>query len=461
MRVSNAGPTRRRESIDRDWTKGSISANLLSMSWPMIVGGTLNMLGPTIDMIWVGKLGEASIAGVGVSGMVVQVVNSMTMGLFTGMRAMIARFVGAGDTEGANHVARQAFVVGIVFSLAMAVIGIFLADPLLVMLGVDPEVVSEGAAYLRINFIGMVTLTFRMMTEATMQASGDAIRPMRIAIFFRLFHIALCPFLVFGWWIFPHMGVSGAALTNVLSQALGAGIGMWFLFAGYTRLRLTMKGFKFDPAVIWRIVRIGIPASVTGMERTFGQLALMWFVVPFGTIAVAAHTVGQRVDQLVTLPFMAFGQAAGILAGQNLGAGEPERAMKTGWIAVGISTSFLLVVSGLLLLWAAPIASIFTPSHDLIGQTAIYIRIQLVGYAAFGFTMVLSQVLNGVGDTLPVMIFALLGMWIVQVPVAFLLSHYTDLGVAGVWWGMVAGVIVRAVVYLFYFRAGKWKTKKV
>jgi len=461
MRGRNTGPIRRQESIDRDWTKGSISANLLSLSWPMIVGGTLNMLGPTIDMIWVGKLGEASIAGVGVSGMVVQVVNSMTMGLFTGMRAMIARFVGAGDTESANHVARQAFVVGVVFSLIMAAIGIFLADPLLVMLGVDPEVVSEGAAYLRINFIGMVTLTFRMMTEATMQASGDAIQPMRIAIFFRLFHIVLCPFLVFGWWIFPRMGVTGAALTSVLSQALGAGIGMWFLFAGYTRLRLTIKGFKFDPGVIWRIVKIGIPASVTGMERTFGQLALMWFVVPFGTIAVAAHTVGQRVDQFVTLPFMAFGQAAGILAGQNLGAGEPERAMKTGWIAVGISSSFLLIVSGILLLWAEPIASIFTPSQDLIDQTAIYIRIQLVGYTAFGFTMVLSQVLNGVGDTLPVMLFALLGMWLVQVPVAFFLSRYTDLGVAGVWWGMVAGVIVRAVIYLFYYRAGKWKTKKV
>ncbi len=461
MRGIEAGRTRRQEPVDRDWTKGSIPTNLLSLSWPMIIGGTLNMLGPTIDMIWVGKLGEASIAGIGVSGMVVQVVSSMTMGLFTGMRAMIARFVGAGDAEGANHVARQAFVVGAVFSLIMAAIGIFFADSILIMLGVDPDVVSEGTAYLRINFIGMVTLTFRMLTEATMQASGDTIRPMRIAIFFRVFHIALCPFLVFGWWIFPRMGVSGAALTNVFSQALGAGIGMLYLFAGHTRLRLTMKRFRFDPRLIWRIVKIGIPASITGMERTFGQLALIWFVVPFGTIAVAAHTVGQRVDQFVTLPFMAFGQAAGILAGQNLGANELERARKTGWIAVGISSSFLIVVSGLLLLWAKPVTSIFTPSRDLIDQTAVYIRIQLVGYTAFGFTMVLSQVLNGVGDTLPVMLFALLGMWLVQVPLGFLLSRYTDLGVAGVWWGMVAGVIVRAIAYLFYFRAGKWKTKTV
>ena len=456
-----APSARGRKELDRDWTKGNIASNFLSLSWPMVVGGALNMLGPTIDMIWVGRLGEASIAGVGVSGMVVQLVNSMTMGLFTGMRAMIARFMGAGDSQSAVHVARQALTISIAFSAFMAIIGIFLAEPILMMLGVAAEVVSEGAAYLRINFIGMVTMTFRMMTEATMQASGDAMRPMRIAILFRVFHVALAPFLIFGWWIFPQMGVSGAALTNVFSQALGAGIGMWFLFAGYTRLQLNMRGFKLDPTAIWRMVKIGVPASVTAMERTFGQLIVMTLVVPFGTLAVAAHSVGQRIDQIVNNPFMAFGQAAGILAGQNLGANHPQRAVKTGWIAVGLSSVLLLLVSGAIFLWAEWGARIFTPSTDLISQTSVYMRIQIVGYAGFGFTMILSQVLNGVGDTLPVMIFTLLGMWAVQVPTSYFLSRYTSLGVAGVWWGMVAGVLFRSVVYTIYFRTGRWKAKKV
>ncbi len=419
------------------------------------------MMGPTIDMIWVGRLGEASVAGVGLSGMVVQLVNSISMGLFTGMRAMISRFTGAGDIEKANHVAKQALVVSIAFSLLMAAIGIFFAEHIVVLLGVSPEVVTEGAAYLRINFIGMVTMTFRMMTEAGMQASGDALRPMRIAIFFRLFHVVLCPFLVFGWWIFPRMGVSGAALTNVFSQALGAGIGMWFLFSGYTRLRLDFKNFNLDPGMIWRMVKVGIPASITAMERTFGQLILMWFVVPFGTLAVAAHTVGQRVDQVVNTPIMAFGQAAGILAGQALGSNQPERAVKTGWTASFISSLILAGISVILLIWAEPIAAVFTSSNNLIGQTAIYIRIQAAGYLVFGLNMVLSQVLNGVGDTLPVMVFTLLGMWAIQVPVAFLLSRFTDLGVAGVWWGIVAGVFSRAIIYAIYFRSGKWKNRRI
>jgi putative MATE family efflux protein len=294
-----------------------------------------------------------------------------------------------------------------------------------------------------------------------MQASGDAMRPMRIAIFFRLFHVALCPFLVFGWWIFPRMGVSGAALTGVLSTALGAGIGLWFLFSGRTRLKLDFKHFHLDLSVIWRMVKIGIPASITSMERTFGQLVLMWFVVPFGTIAVAAYTVGQRIDYLVMNPFLALGQGAGTLAAQNLGAKQPGRAVRTGWVAIIFSSVICLLISGALLLWAEPISSIFTPSQDLIGAAGLYIRIQVVAYAVFGFTMVISQILNGVGDTLPVMIITLGGMWAIQVPVSFFLSHYTSLGVAGVWWGMVAGVLSRLIVYVVYYQSGKWKTRSV
>ena len=236
--------------FDKDWTKGSIIGNLFSLSWPIMVGGSLNMLGPTIDMIWVGRLGTASMAGVGISGMAVMVVNSLRMGLQTGTRAMIARFVGAGDEQGANHVAQQAFVVSAAFSTVMAAIGIFLAEPILVMLGVEADVVAEGTAYMRIMFVGSIAMSFRMMSESVMQASGDTVTPMRITIIFRLFHVALCPFLIFGWWLFPRLGVSGAAMTNVISQSMGVGVGLWILFSGRTRLRLTMRNFRLDGNII-------------------------------------------------------------------------------------------------------------------------------------------------------------------------------------------------------------------
>ena len=448
-------------TLDKDWTQGSIIGNLLGLSWPMIVSSMFNMLGPTIDMVWVGKLGSASIAGVGVSGMVVMVINSARMGLQTGTRAIIARFWGADDKEGAIHVAQQALVVSTIFAVVMAAIGIFLAEPILRVMGVEPDVVSEGAAYMRIMLVGSVAMSFRMMAEGTMQASGDAVNPMRIIMLARLLHTAICPFLVFGWWISPRLGVSGAALTNVISQGLGGVVALWFLFSGRTRLHLTLKKFYFDGGMIWRIVRIGIPATVTGLERSFANLVLVKLIVPFGTVAVAAHSLVQRVDSFIHMPAQGMGQASGVLAGQNLGAGQPERAERTGWIAAGLFTGVMVIGSLVIWFWAEQVIGIFNTEPDLVKVASVFLRIEIVSYMVFGVVMVLTQCLNGVGDTLIPMITTLVTMWAVQVPLAYFLPQITDLGVYGVRWGIVSAIALRAVIYGVYFKMGRWKRKRV
>jgi len=445
----------------RDWTKGGIFRNLLLLSWPMVVSNSLMMMGPTIDMIWVGKLGAAAIAGVGVSGMAVMLVNSARMGLSTGTRAMIARFVGAGDAEGANHVAQQAFVVSGAFSILLAAIGIFLAEPILIMMGVEADVVREGAAYMRIMFVGSVAMSFRFMTDSIMQASGDTVTPMKVSLLYRFFHVALCPFLVFGWWIFPRLGVSGAAITNVFSQSLGVVIGLWYLFTGRTRMQLTFRNFRVDLDIIWRIVKIGIPASISGMQMSFGHLVLMWFIVPFGTVAVAAHTLCQRVEMFLFMPGMAMGMGAGVLAGQNLGAGQPERAEKGGWIAVGLVTGLMVIGSVAILLWAESIVRVFTTEPGTVEITSTFLRIAIVGYLALGPFVTFMDCLSGVGDTLPPLLVSVLTFWLVNVPLAYFLSQVTDLGMYGIRWAMVARILVAAIVLAVYFKIGIWKRKKV
>ena len=190
--------------------------------------------------------------------------------------------------------------------------------------GVDAGVVAEGAAYMRIQLIGMISMSLQMMSQSIMQASGDAVTPMKIGVGGRLLHIVLCPFLVFGWWIFPDMGVSGAAMTGVISQGLAGLLGLWFLYTGRTRLTLTFKNFRFDGSMIWRIVKIGLPGSINGMGRTASTLLLTVFIVPFGTYAIAAQSLMERLDRFIQMPAMAMGQTAGVLAGQNLGAGHPN-----------------------------------------------------------------------------------------------------------------------------------------
>ncbi len=451
----------RRAAFDRDWTKGSIVGNLLSLSWPIMISSSLNMLGPTIDMIWVGKLGAASIAGVGVAGMAVMLLNGAMMGLSTGLRAMIARFVGADDAEGANHVAQQAFVISGSFAIVMAVIGIFLAEPILILMGVEADVVTEGTAYMRIMFVGAAAMSFRMMAESTMQASGDSVTPMRMAVLFRIFHVALCPFLIFGWWIFPRLGVSGAALTNVFSQSLGLALLVWVLFSGRTRLRLTLSNFRLDLNIIWRMVKIGIPASVVVMQWSFLNLVLMWFIVRFGTLAVAAHTVCQRVEMFVQMPCHGLGMAAGVLAGQNLGAGQPERAERGGWLAIGLVEGITVIGSVAILLWAESIVHIFSTEPGLVAIASTFLRIGVIGYLGLGVVSVLWQCINGVGDTMPPMLISVIGMWVVQIPLAFFLSRVTTLGVYGIRWAIVINFVVGAVAYMTYFRLGRWKRKRV
>jgi len=453
--------TRRGSAFGKDWTKGSIIKNLLQLSWPMIISQSLNMSGPTIDMIWVGKLGAAPIAGVGVAGMIVMFMTSMTMGLAMGARAMIARFIGAGDARGANHAARQAFAISAFFAIVVVTVGISFADKILGLMGVEADVVVQGTAYMRIMFFGAALMGFRMMAESIMQASGDAMTPMKISVLFRAIHVAFCPFMVLGWWIFPQLGVSGAALTNVFSQGIGLALALGALYTGRTRLRLTLSDFRLDPGMMWRIVRIGLPAAVMSIQRGLGQLILMRFMVPFGTLAVAAHTLGQRIEMVVIMIGMGFGLGGGVMVGQNLGAGHPERAEKSSWLAAGFVEGLMVICSLSILLWAENIVSLFNTEPSLVELASAFMRIAAAGFFVVGFVVVFMNCLAGAGDTIPPMFFEMAPMWGVMLPLAYFLPQVTDLGVYGVRWAIVVNMWVGAIAYVTYFTLGRWKHKKV
>ena len=452
---------KRRGGWERDWTKGSNFHNLLRISWPILISNTFMMLGPTIDMIWVGKLGSAAIAGVGVAGVAVQLIMVAMMGLVMGMRAMIARFVGAGDERLASRVVNHAFILSVAISLVVGVLGIFLAEHILTFFGLEAAVVAQGAAYMRIMFIGQAVTSLQTMCEGVMQASGDTMTPMKLSVIYRLFHMALCPFLVFGWWIFPPMGVRGAATTSVLSQSMGTALGLWILFTGRSRLQLRLKGFRPDLNIIWRMIRIGLPALVSGVQRTLSQFFLMWFVAPFGTLAVAAHSINQRVEMILVMPAMAFGIASGVLMGQNLGAVQPERAEKSAWQAVGLVEGIMAIISLLILFGAEGLARLFSAEPALIELTGTFLRISVAGFMLHGLLFVFMQSLMGAGDTLPPMIVGVAIFWAIVMPLAYFLPGVTGLGVYGIRWAMVAEMVAGSAILTIYFRSGRWKRKKV
>ena len=451
-----------RESIyNKDWTQGPIVRNIVLLSWPMALMETLFVVSQVADMVWVGRLGSAAIAGMGVSFSVVLLIMTMDFGLVIGTRAMVARYVGAGDITNANRVAAQGLIITLTWGLLMTILGILLAEPVMAMFRLDASVIAEGVAYMRITFAGWVAMDIMVMILYTVQSSGDAIRPLLLETLTRAIHMTLCPCLVLGLWVFPRMGVGGAALASVIGQVVGAGLAAWLFFGGGTRLHITWKDFQPDFSIIGRILKIGLPSLLTGLQRSFGVLLIAFLMAPFGTMAMAAHGIYSRIELFIFLPGSGLAAGAGVLVGQNLGAGHPERAEKSSWIASVILEGLMIVVSAVLLLWADGIISIFTTDPELIRLGSTFLRIAVAGFTVIAFNLILQGCISGAGDTIANLILGFVAMWVVQIPLAVLLPRVNGLGALGIRWALVAGNIIGSIIYVAYFRLGKWRQKRV
>jgi len=445
----------------KDWTKGSILKNLLLLSWPLIISHIMMMTGPTIDMIWVGKLGPDAIAAVGVSGIVVMLVMTAMMGVAIGARALIARFIGMKEPMNAVRVARQAFIISMAFSLVIAAIGIIFSDTILHLMGVEKEVLRLGSAYLKVQFCGAIIMGFWMISEIIMQSSGDTITPMRNGIISKVFHVILSPIFIFGWLFIPGMGVIGAALANIASMFAGLVMNLYSLFTGKTQLQLHLKGVRIDFPLIWRIIKIGIPGVVMLAQKNLSNLIVMKIIVHYGTLAVAAHTVLQRVEMIFFMAGVGMGSAAGVLAGQNLGAGQPQRAGKSGIYAIGIAETFVVIACTLAFIFPETLISIFTRDPALIEITTVFLRIGVVGYLMCGLEPVFLNFFTGVGDTTVPMAFEVGTTWFLLLPMAIIFPGLWNLGVYGVRWAMALSFVLLTAAYVVYFMMGRWKMKEV
>ena len=447
--------------IEMDLTKGSIIRNLLLLSWPMVLVEALFMIGQIVDMIWIGRLGPSAIAGVGLANICILVLMSMDIGLIMGVRAIISRNTGSGDMRGVNIIAGQAIILGASWGILVGVTGILMVKPVFGLFGAEAEVTREGVAYLRIFFAGWVAIGILVMGMYSMQATGDSKTPMIIELLIRSVHLVICPFLVFGWSIFPTLGVAGAAAGNVIAHSLGVVIVLFLLFSGRTRIKLTLSDFRPRFDIFQRILKVGIPALVMHAQKSFGDMILAWIIVPFGTLAVAAHSLVLRVEMIFIAIGIGLGGGAGVMAGQNLGANQPKRAEKSGWQAVGLMEVIMVVSSVAILLNAESIIGVFTSEIDLVELGAVFLRIATVGYLGFGLVLVFQDCIASIGDTVPAMVVSIAIIWVILLPLAYFLPGIINLGVYGVRWAIVTSMIFGALLYLIYFMMGRWKTKKV
>jgi putative MATE family efflux protein len=455
------GPGRRRDWMERDLTSGSIPKNLWGMAWPQATEGVLRVVDQILDLVWAGVLGTVHIAGIGVAQQYTQTAWSARQGIDTAQRAMVARAVGMGNMPLAQLTVFQATTVTTIFWLAIAAVGIIFTEPMLQVLGVSEEVMGEAVPYMRIQFMGQGFMSFQQLFSHALVASGDPITPMKAQIVSRVLHGVLSPFLVFGLFGFPEMGIAGAATANAAGNATAAGLVTLALSTGRSRLHVRWGEFKLDATLIKQIGRIGLPAAINGAERSVAQLLLVVFVTPFGDDALAAFALSRRIEMFANLGSQGFGQASGVIVGQNLGAGNPERARQTILWGVGYVMAMKSLVVAFLFLFPDVFLLLFTRDEALLDLASTWIRIQCLGYIALGSSQVFQQSFMTAGATFYPMMVTLLALWVIELPLAYVLSDPMGMGQFGVAWAITVAGLVRPICYVPYFLSGRWMRAKV
>ena len=447
--------------VTRDLTRGSIAGNLWFLSWPQMVEATISVVDQLADLFWAGWLGSKSIAGLGVAQTYTQLVMMVRRGMDLAMRAMVARAVGAGNIELANHAALQGLTLSVLYLLSLCAAGVLLADALLKLIGVSDEVQGIAALYMKVQFVGVAAIGLRMTGAAMLQSAGDAVTPMKAVVVARLLHILLSPFLVFGWMIFPSFGLAGLALANLLANLVGCWMTYVPLFRGDSRLHLRLRGYRLDLPLCWQLLKIGAPACIAQAERGFAQLLLVGFVAPFGDIALAAYSVTKKIEILAHAGNMGFGQASGTLIGQNLGAGRPKRARQTLAWALGYATALNTLVAALVIAFPRPILFLFNQEAEFLTVAVVWLKVLGLAFIFMGPSFVFQQSFNIAGDTVGPLLITLVGFWVFQIPLAWLLPQFTGLGQFGIAWAIALSMVVRVALFIPYSFSNRWLRVKV
>ena len=441
----------------RDLTTGGVRRNLWFIAWPQMVAGVFNASDQLADIFWAAKVaGFNAIGGVGVAQAYGQLIMMARMGLDVGMQAMIARAVGARRLDLANHTMLQAFTLTFLLSLVLTVFGVLFAPFLLRIVGVSEAVADVAVFYLQFQFVSSGIQSFRQTTGAALQASGDTFTHMKSTIASRVLHLIISPFLIFGWFGLPDMGIAGAAAANAAAQVVGVVWNLYALSSGSSRLRLSLLDYRVDLPLMWRIVKIGAPATATQMERGLSEMVLIRLVSPFGDIALAAYSLTRRLERLTNIGSQGMGRASGILVAQNLGAEQPARARST----VKWAVAYVMVIRGsagaLLIAFPAFFIGLFSNEPEFVETAVVWLRIQAVAGTLLGGGQVFQQSFNIAGDTLAPMLVTFMSMWVMEVPLAFVLSRWTPAEALGVAIAIAIAMFVRFALYGGYYFTGRW-----
>lgn len=445
----------------RDFTVGPIWVALVILAIPMILEMSMESLFAIMDIFFVGKLGAEAIAIVALTEAVMALIYAVAFGFAIGATATISRRVGEKDEKGAARTAAHVIYLGLIVSVIISAIGIAFAPYFLKWLGGSPQVVADGTPFMRIMLGGNAAVLFIFLLNAIFRGAGDAAIAMRVLVLANGLNIILAPMFIFGVGFFPELGVTGAAVGTTIGRTCGVLFAAWNLFRPGGRIHVHRESWRFDPSLLWKLLRLSSTGIMQMLIATASWSALIPIVAGFGEVAVAGYAIALRVVVFVLLPALGLANAAATMVGQNLGAGKPERSERAVWTATWINTAIYLGVGLVLFFFSGPIVSIFTTDPQVFAYGRDCLHIVAYGFAFYGAGMVLETAFNGAGDTWTPTYLNLLVFWIVEIPLAYVLAYYADMGPHGVFWAITIAFSLLAIASALLFKRGKWKTKVV
>ncbi len=441
---------------EQDYTQGSISKAVFLLAIPMILELSLESVFAVVDMFFVSKLGQNAIATVGLTESVVTIIYSVAIGLSTGATAIVARRIGEKNPDAAAHAGAQSIIVAMVATVILSIVGVIFASDILRLMGASSEVVTEGADFTRIMLGSSVVIMLLFLINGIFRGAGDATMAMRSLWIASIINIILCPIFI------NFYGLKGAAIATVIGRSSGVLYQCYHLMRGSGILKFKAEHFGIDVKQIKAIIDIAWPATFQFIIASGSWIILARLVAETGgTTASAGYQIAIRNVVFFILPAWGLSNAAATLVGQNLGAKQLERAEKSVMITAKYNAIFMAFVMVLFVFFSEPIIRIFTNETDVVTYGSRALQIMGYGYVFYGIGMVMTQALNGAGDTKTPTYINLIGFWCFQIPLAYFLAKGLGMNETGAFWAVPIAETGIALMAWYYFKKGKWKTVEV
>jgi len=435
---------------------------VLALSWPVILENLLQSLIGFVDTAFVGHLGTDALAGVGGAQQLVWLITTALSAIMMGATVLVAHAMGRQDPAAARRVFKQAIILAAGVGVVISIGPYLLADPAVRLLGLDSAATRLGVLYLQISGIGMLPLVAMFTGSAVLRGAGDTRTPMVITLLINVINAGAAYVLIYGAGPIAGLGVAGSAWAATVARLVGTGllVGV-FLRPGQLLTLREPGGWRLDLRLVRRMLNVGLPTAGEQFMLSFGLTLYGLIVISLGTTVYATQRASMNIVQMAFLPGFGFAMAATTLVGHAMGAGRVQHAEDGTWMA----TRYCMLLMGSIGLgfglFGAPLMRLFSddPAVIRMGGEALFIAAWNQPFMAVA--QVLAGGLRGAGDTRYPMITTMLGVWVIRLPLGWLLGVALGGGLDGIYLAYVLDTLLRAGLNFWRWRRGRWRTMQV